>query len=104
MSQPIGRRLLALVALLANGAALVLVVDSLFDNLGALIVGVACLALSLRADGLAVYAIRGARIVTVPMKRACEHGSHVPRSTWNHDLHRRTAHPVQSCVECMTMV
>ena len=52
MSQPTGRRLLALVALLANGAALVLVVDSLFDNLGALIVGVVCLALA----SMAMYA------------------------------------------------
>jgi diacylglycerol kinase family enzyme len=52
MSQPTGRRLLALVALLANGAALVLVADSLFDNLGALIVGVVCLALA----SMAMYA------------------------------------------------
>jgi diacylglycerol kinase family enzyme len=46
VSQPTSRRLLALVALLANCAAVVLVAVSLFDNLGALIVGLACLGLS----------------------------------------------------------
>ena len=46
MSQPISRRLLAVLALLASCAAFVLVALSLFDNLGGLIVGVACLALA----------------------------------------------------------
>jgi len=49
MSHPIGRRVLAVIALLASAAALVLVPLSLYDNIGGLIVGLACLGLATMA-------------------------------------------------------
>ena len=54
MSQPLSRRLLAVLALLANIAALVLVAASLLHNLWALIVGVACLGLASMAMFMAL--------------------------------------------------
>jgi diacylglycerol kinase family enzyme len=49
MPQPIGRRLLAVVALLASAAALVLVAVGLFDSFVALLVGLGCVALATMA-------------------------------------------------------
>ena len=57
--QPIGRRLLAVLALLANGAAFVVVAMSFFDNLGALVLGLLCLALASMAMYIALVS-RGA--------------------------------------------
>jgi diacylglycerol kinase family enzyme len=59
VSHPIGRRVLALVALLASCAAVVLVPVSLYDNIAGLIVGLACLGLATMAMFTALIA-RGA--------------------------------------------
>jgi len=59
VTQPIGRRILALVALVASCAALVLVPLSLYDNIAGLIVGIACLALATMAM-FAALVTRGA--------------------------------------------
>ena len=59
MSHPISRRLLAVIALLASAAAIVLVPLSLYDNIGGLIVGIACLGLATMAM-FAALVTRGA--------------------------------------------
>lgn len=61
MSQPIGRRLLAVVALLANGAAIVLVAVGLFDSFVALVVALGCLALALMTIYIALVSRRAVR-------------------------------------------
>ena len=64
MSQPIGRRLLAVTALVANGGALVLVVLSLFDDVAALALGLVCLGLASMAMYVALVSRGALRWIT----------------------------------------
>ncbi|HMG26834.1 MAG TPA: diacylglycerol kinase family protein [Acidimicrobiia bacterium] len=63
MSQPIGRRVLAVLALLASAAALVLVAVGLFDNFVALVVGLGGLAVATMAMYVALVSRRTIRWV-----------------------------------------
>ena len=64
MSQPNGRRLLAVTALVANGGALVLVVLSLFDDVAALALGLVCLGLASMAMYVALVSRGALRWIT----------------------------------------
>ena len=61
MSQPIGRRFLAVVALLASAAALVLVAAGLLDNFVGLVIGLGCLALATMTMYVALVSRRTVR-------------------------------------------